>query len=829
MASVKTHYMKKILTTLIVFLLAFYFSNATNYFFSTTDGDDSRTNTQAQNSATPWKTLTKLNSIFSTLQPGDHIFFKRGDVFTGNIVVNKSGTSGNPITLGAYGSGARPVINGFTTILSWTSAGSGLYTATVGSLSSCNVVLMDEVFQPMGRMPKANVGYYNVSSVNTGAEVITSNTTTTNNPIAFSVAPSCIGGEVCWRAYDFVFWRGQITAQTSTSVTYLPFAATSGGDVNHPQAGYGFFLQNHPNCCTQLGEWAYNSITHTLTVFFGGAGPSGHTVKAITTDNLVNTSGFNFITLTDLTFQGGNTNVIVGVNSTNITVTNCDIMYGGVYGLFGNGSSSNWSLTNSNISYCNNIGIRASLNSTNYTVSNNYFNQVGRVAGMGGNGTGQYFVIRDMNNNSTITNNTITNSGYVPINFNGKNVLVQYNNIDTFCTILDDGGGIYFGGGSYTGSLVTNNTVLNGWGAAPGTSHGNEKRAFGIYADDGTNGVEISNNTLAYNGDAGIYIHNGHDLNFHDNTCYDNTNAAIRYYNDGNTIKNITLKNNLFFAKTTSEYLCRASGGSNSPSSYFTANSADSNNWYRPINESNTFNTLVPSNQTTNLSGWKSLVNNELHSSSTQSGISNVSELRFESNPSNQVKTFVLDANYILPNGDSWDGTVKPYQSVVLIKKGPSVPVFYYNSVHSATFSKNNCITGNGSVVTYTVPASKYSASTQIAADSLAFDDISRNGQSYANANGICVLPPVVQVTYYNTQQSKTFIKNNCGTGYTPSSVTYTVAPSKYSSTISQADANNKAIADLNTNGQNYANMSGTCIKRSCSLWDKLFKRNGCR
>jgi len=56
---------------------------ANNYYFSSTDGDDSRTSFQAQDSSTPWRSINKLNSIFSSLQAGDVILFKRGDVFYG--------------------------------------------------------------------------------------------------------------------------------------------------------------------------------------------------------------------------------------------------------------------------------------------------------------------------------------------------------------------------------------------------------------------------------------------------------------------------------------------------------------------------------------------------------------------------------------------------------------------------------------------------------------------------------------------------------------------------------------------------------------------------
>ena len=76
-----------------------------NYYFSTSIGDDSRTVTDAQNPITPWKTLNKLNSFFSSLKPGDSVLFKRGDIFYGSIAITKSGTSSLPIVLSAYGTG----------------------------------------------------------------------------------------------------------------------------------------------------------------------------------------------------------------------------------------------------------------------------------------------------------------------------------------------------------------------------------------------------------------------------------------------------------------------------------------------------------------------------------------------------------------------------------------------------------------------------------------------------------------------------------------------------------------------------------------------------
>jgi hypothetical protein len=70
--------------------------------------------------------------------------------------------------------------------------------------------------------------------------------------------------------------------------------------------------------------------------------------------------------------------------------------------------------------------------------------------------------------------------------------------------------------------------------------------------------------------------------------------------------------------------------------------------------------------------------------------------------------------------------------------------------------------------------------------------------------------------TYYNVARSASFVKNNCPPGsdaqqYTIT--TYTVPANKYTSTISQADADAKAIAEINVNGQNKANIEQQCVE----------------
>lgn len=47
----------------------------------------------------------------ATFSPGDNILFERGKVFNGMFAPNAVGSSGNPITISAFGSGNRPVIH----------------------------------------------------------------------------------------------------------------------------------------------------------------------------------------------------------------------------------------------------------------------------------------------------------------------------------------------------------------------------------------------------------------------------------------------------------------------------------------------------------------------------------------------------------------------------------------------------------------------------------------------------------------------------------------------------------------------------------------------
>ena len=59
-----------------------------------------------------------MNSVQPRLKPGDSVLFQRGGVWHEQLdIANMNGSSGLPITIGNYGTGSLPVIDGGQTSL----------------------------------------------------------------------------------------------------------------------------------------------------------------------------------------------------------------------------------------------------------------------------------------------------------------------------------------------------------------------------------------------------------------------------------------------------------------------------------------------------------------------------------------------------------------------------------------------------------------------------------------------------------------------------------------------------------------------------------------
>ena len=604
--------MKNLITPLLVFFA--YSVQAANYYFSSVSGDDSRTAVQAKSPSSPWKSLSKLNAFFSTLQPGDSVLFKRGETFYGSLTISRSGAAGSPIVIGAYGTGNRPVITGLTTLTNWLGIGNGIYESYNPLLGSeVNIVLLNDVQKGIGRYPNSdapNKGYLMLES-HSGSTSITDN--------ELPSAPNWNGAEVVIRTNHWTMDKSKITSHSGHTISYTSSSGISARN------DYGYFIQNHIKTLDQTGEWCYNASTKKISMFFGAASPSSSAIKAATIIDLIYSSGKSYITFDNLTLKGSVEKGFDINSGTNIIVKNCDVLYSGQDGVKASGT--NFLLENSLVLNSANNGVNVS-GATAPVIRNNIVRNTYFIAGMGQSGNGQGAGIRN-GKNGIVEYNQVFNSGFVGVQLGGDNSIVRNNYIDTFCFIKDDAGGIYTSNslnGTNTGRKVISNIILNGLAAREGTDAAfltpaeamGISSSSGLYMDDNTNGVEITGNTVVYSG-RGILLHNSRQIIVKNNTFFNNRDEQLymKYDGLGDPLRNHTITNNIFFAHLSAQL---ASSINTKVDDIGSIGRLDSNYYAKPINDKKfilNIKYLGTSSQTKyyyDLEGWKSAYNKDASS-----------------------------------------------------------------------------------------------------------------------------------------------------------------------------------------------------------------------
>ena len=657
MKSICVRFTKRTLLTILIVHLSF-FGFAATYYISNA-GNDSNSGLSI---SMPWKTLGKVNA--STFVPGDQILFKRGDTFYGSLTIGHSGTSGSRIVYGPYGTGANPIITGFTAVTSWTNLGSNIWesTSAVSTLSELNMVVINGINTGMGRTP--NIGYYYYQSF-VGSTSITSNN--------LNGTPNWTGAEVAFNNTPYTLKRSTITSQ-------------SGGTLNFSTVGYiqkanqQLIIQNDPRTLDVQNEWYYNPTTKKIQIY-STSQPTN--VKVSTIGELVNING-HYVTVENISFMGSNSRTIVVGGKDYVTIQNCDIRYSGLHGIYGSYTSSTGlkvegcSITDSNqggigvTSYFTNIIIRSN------TIVNSgiIYGTTARVSAQGNNTQASYGISM-WGNNGLVELNTIQNIGYVGIRFMGNNTIVQKNYITNFCLNAHDGGGIYTWNGSNptnSGMKVLDNIVIGT--SANGVSSDSDSDA-GIYLDDYSNGVEISGNTVS-GCDYGIFLHEAHDVVVQGNTTFNN-DKGIRLYGRASPfyMTNITVQNNIVVAKTTGQVAIHFD-----PLELVKPTFKSSNNCYsRPINDTKTIGGYIRTPSFAGLSNtvaeWQTYSGQDANSAKSPQSITSESDMRYDYNETNTAKTVSLSQPMMDMRGVKYTGsiTLQPYKSVVLIKDVTSASV----------------------------------------------------------------------------------------------------------------------------------------------------------
>ena len=677
---------------LVVFTTLCFVANATTYYISAS-GSDANNGTST---STPWKSLSKLNSYFSSLKPGDNILFNRGDVFYGSIAINASGTAGSPITISAYGSGANPVITGFTSVTSWTNLGGNIWesTSAVSTLSACNMVAINGVNTAMGRTP--NTGFYTYQSFSGSTSITSSslNSTVTN----------WTGAQAVIRRERYVFTKPSIASASGGTLNFT-------SDGYNGQANWGFFIQNDIRTLDQQNEWYYNGSTKKIDVYSTST-PAG--VQVASVDAIVTAINVSYITFDGINFTGGNTEVFYVGNLSNCKIVNCsfDFNYNVFQGKSLGGASPNLVLNNNTFNHTNNNCIEYGTEFKNSTVTNNIIKNTSVFEGMMANGQSGWG-ISITSGNALIQYNEVDTSGYIAIGFNctdNSPNTVKNNYVNYFCFLKDDGGGIY-SGNPQTNQIIDSNIVINGIGNNAG-ANSSSLLASGIYCDDNSSGFTIRHNSVSNISYAGLYLHNANNCTATYNTFYNCwLGMFISNDNPATFTTNIYSHQNTIIAKTSG---VNFSVQDQRAISFATAHTSgndirnfgniDSNYYARPIDDnlSIRYTLYGVADNDANLAQWQTYSGFDVHSHKSPKTITDLNDLLFSYNPTLNNKAAALNANYIDVKNISYSVsiTLQPYASAALIKNGATInlpPVANAGQDQTITLPTNSLtLSGNG-------------------------------------------------------------------------------------------------------------------------------------
>jgi parallel beta-helix repeat protein len=248
----------------------------------------------------------------------------------------------------------------------------------------------------------------------------------------------------------------------------------------------------------------------------------------------------------------------------------------------------------------------------------------------------------------------VDTTGYVGIFFLGGPNLIKNNTVDYFCYLKDDGGGIYTWSGDIDSAAqrntgtVTGNIVLNGAAAVDGTDKKSDGIAMGIYLDENTGMIEVSDNTVAHC-TTGIFLQDAHEVVVKGNTLYDNgSQISVRHALAKGALRNNEISGNTAVAakKIHENSYSAPTGGA----------------FYKTVVHQNNQNVQDKGA----LGDWQSKYGKDVNSVQSAPG-----GTRFEYNTGKTAKSISLDGMYKDAGGTTYQGqlTLGPYASKILIRQ----------------------------------------------------------------------------------------------------------------------------------------------------------------
>ena len=467
------------------------------YHFSP-DGEDTGSVKSAQSAKTPWRSLSKLDSV--VLLPGDSVLFNRGGTFPGWLSSIQSGKSGKPIYYGAYGKGSLPVISGALPIQGWKVFRDQIQVADAPR--AIRQLFVDGKPMTLARYP--NSGYFPIQKP-VGDDAFQATGMRTEKP--GSVSP--------WNGSAIHIKTERFSLDARKVVKFEADSGIFHLDRNTTYAikpGRGFFLNGAMVALDTTGEWYYDAAQGKVYAWMPfGDSTTGHDVVGTVWDYGFRAQNQSFLTVENLRFAYPAKSGFLLTGSSQITIRKCSIDFSGGEGATLEGRG--YSFEDNSIIGAVQAGIL--LRGSGSRILRNRISHTGQLDRLGldgfGGGCCRGNGIEFYGDSNLVSENRLSATGYNGIRFGGVKTVVEKNFIDSSCMVLDDGAGIYTWAAKYTdpgstGSVIRKNIILNTLGTGDGIGD-TATSGHGIYLDHCVQQISITGNTVA-NADIGIYLHN---------------------------------------------------------------------------------------------------------------------------------------------------------------------------------------------------------------------------------------------------------------------------------------------------------------------------------
>ncbi|HMQ70186.1 MAG TPA: right-handed parallel beta-helix repeat-containing protein [Ignavibacteria bacterium] len=484
----------------------------------------------------PWRNISKLNSVIPKLKPGDVVLFERNGFFAGQINLVTSGNKSAPIIFGAYGNGKNPVISGSVRIKNWSLHKGNIYKASTDTVVTNLFVNEDQMI--LARYP--NSGFLKIKgTIKNSNEIFVDNNLKQKKD----------------------FWKGSVARirTINWAYEYSVIKSFSNGTITlsnptvYPiQKNWGYYLDNNLSMLDTINEWYFSKGNSSGTIYLyppRGQNPENLFIEgSIISYGFYSSKNLSNIIIRDLHIQNQNvTGIWLIGKSSDIKIINCTFSGQNHCGINFLNSSGKILINNCRFFNINGKAIYL-LNSSDNIISNNVIDKIGIIPGYGT--TGDAFSQSAMlviGNNCNISGNNISNVGHNGINCIGSGNIIEKNVLKNILLQLNDGGAIKSYGQKSTKSVWKHNFIFNVVGnMETADEQNNQNFSIGLYLDELSNNLTVSNNTIEGSRFSAIGTNSGFDNNFENNICYNNE-VGMMFYQKSINCKNNIFKGNLIF------------------------------------------------------------------------------------------------------------------------------------------------------------------------------------------------------------------------------------------------------------------------------------------